>query len=58
MNAKDSMPTQELHLREALARVFPDLNKCDATTHFVGQSTIFTLTADPATGEATAWHTT
>jgi hypothetical protein len=24
----------------------------DATTHFVGQSTIFTLTADRATGEA------
>ena len=52
MNAKDPMPSQELHSREALAPVFADLNKYDATTHFVGQSTIFTLTADRATGEA------
>jgi SnoaL-like domain len=51
MNAKDSMPSQELHSREALAPVFAELNKYDATTHFVGQSTIFTLTADRATGE-------
>ena len=43
MNAKDSKPSQELHSREALAPVFADLNKYDATTHFVGQSTIFTL---------------
>jgi hypothetical protein len=42
----------DLHSREALAPVFADLNKYDATTHFVGQSTIFTLTADRATGEA------
>jgi SnoaL-like domain len=27
------------------------LNKYDATTHFIGQSTILTLTADRATGE-------
>ena len=52
MNAKDPMPSQELHSREALAPVFADLNKYDATTHFVGQSTIFTLTSDRATGEA------
>jgi ketosteroid isomerase-like protein len=52
MNAKDSMPSQELHSREELAPVFADLNKYDATTHFVGQSTIFTLTSDRATGEA------
>src|SRR6201989_3153363 len=52
MNAKDSMPSQELHSREALAPVFAELNKYDATTHFVGQSTIFTLTGDRATGEA------
>ena len=52
MNAKDPTPTQELHSREALAPVFADLNKYDATTHFVGQSTILTLTADRATGEA------
>jgi hypothetical protein len=52
MNAKDSKPSMELHSREALAPVFADLNKYDATTHFVGQSTIFTLTADRATGES------
>lgn len=52
MNAKDATPSQELHSREALAPVFADLNKYDATTHFVGQSTIFTLTSDRATGEA------
>jgi SnoaL-like domain len=52
MNAKDPTPSQELHSREALAPVFADLNKYDATTHFVGQSTIFTLTSDRATGEA------
>jgi SnoaL-like domain len=52
MNARDSKPSMELHSREALAPVFADLNKYDATTHFVGQSTIFTLTGDRATGEA------
>src|SRR5712664_3255926 len=52
MNAKDPKPSQELHSREALAPVFVELNKYDATTHFVGQGTIFTLTADRATGEA------
>jgi SnoaL-like domain len=52
MNAKDPTPSQELHTRDELAPVFADLNKYDATTHFVGQSTIFTLTADRATGEA------
>jgi hypothetical protein len=52
MNAKDPTPSQELRSREALAPVFADLNKYDATTHFVGQSTISTLTSDRATGEA------
>ena len=52
VNAKDPTPSQELHSREALAPVFADLNKYAATTHFVGQSTIFTLTGDRATGEA------
>jgi SnoaL-like domain len=52
MNAKDSKPSMELHWREALAPAFAELNKYDATTHFVGQSTIFSLTADRATGEA------
>jgi hypothetical protein len=37
---------------QTLAPVFADLNKYDATTHFLGQSTIFTLTSDRATGEA------
>jgi hypothetical protein len=52
MNAKDPKPSQELHSREALAPVFAELNQYDATTHFVGQSTIFTLTNDRGTGEA------
>jgi len=52
MNAKDATPSQELHSREALAPVFAELNRYEATTHFLGQSTIFTLTEDSATGEA------
>jgi len=52
MNTKDPTPSQELHSREALATVFADLNKYDATTHFVGQSTVLTLTSGRATGEA------
>ena len=57
MDAKDpkpsqEKPSQELRSREALAPVFAELNKYDATTHFVGQSTILTLTAYRATGEA------
>lgn len=52
MNAKDPTPSQELHSRAALAPVFDDLNKYAATMHFVGQSTILTLTSDRATGEA------
>src|ERR1700759_912746 len=52
MDAKDPRPSQELHSREALAPVFADLNKYAATTHFVGQSTIFSLTSSRATAEA------
>jgi len=52
MDAKDPTPSQELHSREALAPVFADLNKYAATMHFVGQSTILTLTGDRATWEA------
>ena len=52
MNAKDPKPSQELHSREALAPVFAELVQYQATTHFVGQSTVFTLTRDRATGEA------
>ena len=52
MNAKDPTPSQELHTREALAPVFNDLNRYAATMHFVGQSTILTLSGDRGTGEA------
>jgi SnoaL-like domain len=60
MNAKDPTPSQELHSREALAPVFAELNKYRATTHFVGQSTIFMLTDDRGTGETycLAYHVT
>jgi hypothetical protein len=51
MDAKDPTPTQEFHSRAALAPVFDDLNKYAATQHLVGQSTIFTLGGDRATGE-------
>jgi SnoaL-like domain len=52
MNEEDPKPSQELHSREALAPVFADLNKYAATMHFVGQSTVFSITNDRATGEA------
>jgi len=52
MNTRDPKPTQELHSREALAPVFADLNKYAATMHFLGQSTILSLTDDRGTGEA------
>ena len=52
MNATDPKPSQELRSREALAPVFAELNRYQATTHFVGQSTVFTLTGERATGEA------
>jgi len=51
MNAKDPTPSQELHSREALAPVFADLNQYAATMHFLGQTTILTLTPDRGTGE-------
>jgi ketosteroid isomerase-like protein len=51
MNAKDPTPSQELHSREELAPVFADLNQYAATMHFLGQTTILTLTADRGTGE-------
>jgi ketosteroid isomerase-like protein len=52
MNAKDAKPSQELNSREELAPVFADLNKYEATMHFVGQSTILSLAGNRATGEA------
>src|SRR5580692_9040779 len=51
MDAKDPTPTQELHLRDSLAPVFADLNRYAATMHFLGQTTILTLTRDQGTGE-------
>jgi hypothetical protein len=52
MNANDPTPSQEVHSRDELAPIFADLNKYAATMHFVGQSTIFDLTANRGTGEA------
>ena len=51
MDAKDPKPSQEIHSRDALAPVFADLNRYAATMHFLGQSTILTLSDDRATGE-------
>jgi hypothetical protein len=52
MNASDPEPSQELHSRDALAPVFADLNQYAATMHFVGQSTILSLTAERGSGQA------
>jgi hypothetical protein len=52
MNAKDPKPSQELHSLEAPAPVFADLNRYDATTHFVGQSTILSLSDERGTGKS------
>src|ERR1700746_2339806 len=51
MDAKDPKPSQELHSREVLAPVFADLNQYAATMHFLGQTTILTLTSNRGTGE-------
>jgi SnoaL-like domain len=51
MDAKDPTPSQELHSREALAPVFADLNQYAATMHFLGQTTILTLSRDRGAGE-------
>jgi hypothetical protein len=51
MNGEGSEPTYVLEGREALAPVFADLNRYEATTHFNGQSTV-TLAGDQATGES------
>jgi ketosteroid isomerase-like protein len=51
MDAKSPTLSQELHSREALAPVFADLNQYAATMHFLGQTTILTLTDDRGTGE-------
>ena len=51
MDAKNPTPSMELHVREELAPVFADLNKYAATIHFVGQSTILSLSDVRGTGE-------
>lgn len=51
MDAKDPKPGQELNSREALAQVFADLNKYATTMHFLGQSTLMSLSGDRGTGE-------
>src|SRR5580704_12008728 len=51
MDAKDPKPSQELNSREELAPVFAELNQYAATMHFLGQTTILTLTRDRGTGE-------
>jgi hypothetical protein len=50
MDGKSSQPAMDFHRREDLAPVFADLNKYEATTHSLGQSTIV-LDKDQATGE-------
>jgi hypothetical protein len=51
MDAKNPKPSHELHSRDALAPVFADLDQYEATTHFIGQNTLTTLSTDRATGE-------
>jgi len=51
MNAKDPTLSMDLHSRDALAPVFADLNQYAATMHFLGQTTILTLSSDRGTGE-------
>ena len=51
MDAKNPTPTQELRSREDLAPVFADLNQYAATMHFLGQTTILTLSRDRGTAE-------
>lgn len=50
-NAKDPLPSQEIHSRNALAPVFADLKQYDSVMHFNGQSTIYTLANESATAE-------
>ena len=50
MDVKSEKPSTDLHRREDLAPIFDDLNKYEATTHFMGQSTV-ALDGDRATGE-------
>ena len=51
MGGDGTDPTYTIDGREALAPIFADLNRYEATTHFNGQSTI-ELDGDRATGES------
>jgi SnoaL-like domain len=51
MGGEHEEASYELHGREALAPIFDDLNRYEATMHFNGQSTV-TLDGDRATGES------
>src|SRR6476646_3420265 len=51
MDAAQADVSYELQGRDALAPVFDDLNRYEATMHFNGQSTL-TLDGDRATGES------
>jgi len=51
MDGEPSDPSYVLEGRDALAPVFDDLNRYEATMHFNGQSTV-TLDGDRATGES------
>jgi hypothetical protein len=51
MDGQGSEPSQVLDGRDALAPVFDDLNRYQATMHFNGQSTI-TLDDERATGDS------
>jgi ketosteroid isomerase-like protein len=50
MDTRSDKPSMELKRREDLASVFHELNKYEATTHFMGQSTVV-LDGERATGE-------
>ena len=50
MDARSEKRSMELNRREDLTPVFDELNKYEATTHFMGQSTVV-LDGDRATGE-------
>jgi SnoaL-like protein len=50
MDARSDKPSIELNRREDLAPVFDELKKYEATTHFMGQSTVV-LDRERATGE-------
>ena len=50
MDTRSEKPSMELNRRDDLAPVFTELNKYEATTHFMGQSTVV-LDGDRATGE-------